>query len=307
MKVLITGGAGFIGHNVALHLEGRGYDVSIVDSMERSSKHALRRLEGFNVRVVRADVRTFSNYGHFDAVVHAAAYVSVEESLREPLKYIENNSLGTARVGYECARGGLKLIYLSSAAVYGEPLKLPVDEEHPTSPLSPYGLSKLYGEEILRNFARTYGLKHVTLRLFNVYGPGQNPAYAGVITNFMERALKGEPLIIHGDGEQTRDFIYVGDVAKIIECLIERDLFDNQTYNIGSGRPTTINQLATTIRNLINKGLAITYAPARPGDIRHSVANVGRVRKLINIQTISLEEGLKKTLDQVKRDLQQGG
>lgn len=299
MKVLITGGAGFIGHNIALHLVREGYEVVAVDSTVRSSEYALARLKEFGVPVIKADVRDFNNYGSFDVVVHAAAYVSVEESVREPLKYFENNVLGTARVGYECSRRGVRLIYLSSAAVYGEPLKLPVSEEHPTNPLSPYGLSKLQGEEILVNFARVYGLKHVTLRLFNVYGPGQNQAYAGVITNFMKKALEGGPLIIYGDGGQTRDFTYVGDVSKVVDSLIKEDLFSSDVYNVGSGKPTTINELAEIIMKLINKRLPLIHAPPRPGDIKHSVADVSKIKKLIKIEPTPLDEGLKRTLSEL--------
>ncbi|MEM2021582.1 MAG: SDR family NAD(P)-dependent oxidoreductase [Zestosphaera sp.] len=299
MRVLVTGGAGFIGHNIALHLIREGYDVVVVDNVERSSEHVLKKLSEHGVPVVRADVRSFSRYGSFEVVVHAAAYVSVEESVREPLKYIENNVLGTARVGYECAMRTLKLIYLSSAAVYGEPVRIPVDEEHPTHPLSPYGLSKLQGEEVLKNFARVYGLKFVVLRLFNVYGPWQNPAYAGVITNFIERVLRDEPPIIYGDGEQTRDFIYVKDVARVVKFFVKNNVFNNETYNIGSGTPTSIRELAGTIIKLFNKNLSPIYTSPRLGDIRHSIADISKIKKLTNFQPTPLEEGLRSTLKEM--------
>ncbi len=299
MKVLVTGGAGFVGHNLVLYLIKRGYDVAVVDSIERSSRYALARLEESGVPIIKADVRSFTNYDGFDVVVHAAAYVSVEESVRDPLKYFENNVLGTARVGYECAKRGLKLAYLSSAAVYGDPVKLPISEEHPARPQSPYGLSKLQGEEVLRNFTTVYGLKHVILRLFNVYGPGQNPSYAGVITSFLKRALNGEPLIIYGDGEQTRDFIYVEDVARVIEFLIEKDVFDNEVYNVGSGEPVTIKDLAKIIIKLVGKELPIIHASPRAGDIKHSVADVSKLRKFVKVLPTPLEDGLKKTLSEL--------
>ncbi len=300
MRVLITGGAGFIGHNLALHLVRKGYDVVVVDSLERSSSFALRRLEESGIPIIKADVRGFGDYGGFDAVVHAAAYVSVEESIREPLKYIENNVLGTARVGYECARRGIGLVYLSSAAVYGEPLRLPIGEDHPVRPQTPYGLSKLQGEEVLRSYALVYGLRHVTLRLFNVYGPGQNPSYAGVITSFLERALRGEPLVIYGDGEQTRDFVYVEDVANVVEFFIREDVFDNETYNVGSGVPTTIKELARAVIRLVGRELPVVHEPPRPGDVRHSVADVSKIKKLTRIDPTPIEEGLKKVLSELK-------
>ncbi|MEM0244549.1 MAG: NAD-dependent epimerase/dehydratase family protein [Zestosphaera sp.] len=300
MRVLITGGAGFIGHNVALYLAKRGYDVVVVDTMERSSAFALRRLEELGIPIVRADVREYGDYGGVDVVIHAAAYVSVEESVREPVKYIENNVLGTARVGYECGKRDIRLVYLSSAAVYGEPLRLPIGEDHPTRSLSPYGLSKLQGEEVLKVFASTYGLKYVTLRLFNVYGPGQSSSYAGVVTVFLEKASRGEPLIIYGDGTQTRDFVYVEDVAEVIKRIVREEVFDNKVYNIGSGKPTTIEELARTIMKLLDRELPIVRMPPRPGDVTHSVADISKIARLTQFKPTPLEEGLKKTLSELK-------
>ncbi|MEM2078849.1 MAG: SDR family NAD(P)-dependent oxidoreductase [Thermosphaera sp.] len=300
MRVLITGGAGFIGHNVARYLAKRGYDVVVVDTMERSSAFALRRLEELGVPIVRADVREYGGYGGVDVVVHAAAYVSVEESVREPIKYFENNVLGTARVGYECGKRGIRLVYLSSAAVYGEPLKLPIGEDHPVRPLSPYGLSKLQGEEVLKVFASIYGLKYVTLRLFNVYGPGQSSSYAGVVTVFLEKASRGEPLVIYGEGTQTRDFVCVEDVAKVIEHIVREEVFDNEVYNIGSGKPTTIEELARTIMKLLGRELPIVRMPPRPGDITHSVADISKIVRLTQLKPTPLEEGLKKTISELK-------
>ena len=145
MRVLITGGAGFIGHNLTLYLAERGFDVTVLDSLERSTGFALERLRGRGIPVLEADVRSFNGYKNFDVVVHAAAYVSVPESLERPLDYLDNNALGTARVAYSCARQGVRLVYLSSAAVYGNPVKLPAQENHPVNPVSPYGLSKWLG------------------------------------------------------------------------------------------------------------------------------------------------------------------
>ncbi len=296
MRVLVTGGAGFIGHHVALRLASRGFDVVILDNLAGSTGYALSRLEEAGVPVVRGDVRFFDGYSSFDVVVHSAALVSGLDSLVRPLEYFDVNVLGTARVGLECARLGVKLIYLSSAAVYGEPLYLPVDEDHPRNPLTPYGLSKLMGEEVLELYSRVYGLKHVTLRLFNVYGPGQNPEYAGVISRFTERISRGESPVIYGDGLQTRDFIYVGDVAEIVEAFIEKDIFDGRPYNVGTEKAITILELARTLARLMGRELEPIYESPRPGDIRHSVADITRLKSQVNFEPTSLEEGLRDTL-----------
>lgn len=296
MRVLITGGAGFIGHNLAIYLSRKGFDVVALDNMERANEAARARLLENEVKVIIADIMDFDNYDGFDVIVHAAAYVSVEESVANPLKYIRNNAYGTSKVAYECARRGIKLLYLSSAAVYGEPKKLPIDEEHPREPISPYGLSKLLGELALSNFRKVYGLGFVTLRLFNVYGPGQNPNYAGVITNFIERARRGEPLIIYGDGEQTRDFVFVEDVARVIEALIEEGTFDGEVYNVGTGVPTKVIELARLIRSLVNKDVEIAFTPSRPGDIRHSFADVSKLRRKLPLSFTPLSGGLVKLI-----------
>lgn len=296
MRILITGGAGFIGHNVALYLRNRGFEVVVVDSLERSSLYALRRLSTYEIPVVNSDVRIFSNYEGFDIVIHAAAYVSVEESIRDPVKYFENNVVSTARVGFECAKRGSKLIYLSSAAVYGEPIEIPVKENHQLNPKSPYGLSKLMGEQVLKQYADLYGLKHVVLRLFNVYGPGQNPAYAGVIDSFINRLKEGEPPIIYGDGTQTRDFIYVIDVARVIEAFIEGDLFNGTSYNVGSGEETSINTLAEKLMSILEVEVKPIYTTERLGDIKRSSADISKLKDAIGFTPTPLEKGLREML-----------
>ncbi|MGC9107430.1 MAG: NAD-dependent epimerase/dehydratase family protein, partial [Infirmifilum sp.] len=228
MQVLITGGAGFIGHNVALILKGKGYDVIVLDSLERSTTFALQRLSSSDVPLIRGDIRNVALLKKLvskgDIVVHAAAYISVEESMKNPEVYIDNNVMGSLAVAKVCLEAGASMIYISSAAVYGEPVKLPIDEAHPTKPISPYGLSKLFGEQILELLARQ-GLRYTVLRLFNVYGPGQSSAYAGVISRFIEQALESQRLIIYGDGLQTRDFVHVYDVAQAVELALEKEAY----------------------------------------------------------------------------------
>lgn len=250
MKVLIKGGAGFIGHNVAVFLKNLGFDVTVFDNFERSTNLALKRLSEYSIPIYRGDILEVKVLRDalkgVDTIIHAAAYIDVEESIRKPMLYFRNNVLGTASVVKVCLEENVKLIiYLSSAAVYGEPTKIPISENHPVNPISPYGLSKLMGEDIIKFYSKQ-GLKYVILRLFNVYGPEQNLAYAGVITRFIERASKGLPPIIYEDGEQTRDFIHVNDVSEAIRLTTEKNV-TNETFNIGSGEPTKISELANLI------------------------------------------------------------
>lgn len=284
MRVVVTGGAGFIGSHVAAHLAERGFKVVAVDNLERAS--AVKRLEEAGVPLVAGDVRSV-DLPPADAVVHAAAYISVDESWERPYEYMWNNAAATARVAKQCADRGARLIYISSAAVYGEPQRLPIDEGHPARPLSPYGLSKLAGEQIVQMLAPGAA----ALRLFNVYGPGQTGPYAGVITRFIERAKRGLPPVIYGDGTQTRDFIHVGDVARFVEAVLDRGAAG--VFNVGTGRAVSIRELAAAVMRLAGLGGEPAYAPPRPGDIRHSVADVSKARALGWEPRVSVEEGLR--------------
>jgi len=295
-SVVITGGAGFIGHNVALFLKERGHTVTLVDTLERASPLALERLRRAGLPVIRADVRSRAAVADVargaDLVVHAAAYVSVEESVEKPELYMENNVLGALSVARACLEAGVPLLYFSSASVYGEPQRLPIDESHPTKPLSPYGLSKLFGEQILELY-RGQGLEYTIFRLFNVYGPGQTSSYAGVVTRFIERALAGEKLTIYGDGTQTRDFVHVTDVARAVELVLEKGA-SGEVFNIASGKPTTINELALLVRKLACPDCGVEYQPPRPGDIKHSYADISKARKTLGFEPkIGLEDGLR--------------
>lgn len=301
MKVLVTGGAGFIGHHVALHLSSKGYDIKVLDYLERASPTGISRLKDNGIPVIIRDVRSFQDYSNFDIVVHAAALVNVEESVQNPLEYYDVNSMGTARVGYECSKRKIPLIYLSSAAVYGDPDKIPVSENDPVDPSSPYGLSKLMGEQVLGNYSKIYGLKHVSLRLFNVYGPGQNPSYAGVVSRFIANIVEGGSLEIYGDGTQTRDFIHVEDVAKVVEEFISKNIFDNRVYNVGTGIGTRIIDLAKLVMRITGRSVNIVFKPARIGEVRHSVADVSRLRERIVFNPISLEEGISKLLHTIHK------
>lgn len=301
MRILVTGGAGFIGHNISLYLINKGYEVLVLDTLERASPMGLERLKEKNIPIIKADVRFYENYSDIDVVVHAAAYVDVEESVREPHKYFDVNTMGTSKVGLECSKKGVKLIYLSSAAVYGDPVKIPITEADPIDPKSPYGLSKYMGEQIIRMYGRLYGLKYSILRLFNVYGPGQRMEHAGVVSKFVMNAIRGEPFIVYGDGTQTRDFIHVFDVARIVEKMISQDVFSNEIYNVGTGQPISILDLTGVISRIIGKDLVVIHKPRRKGDILHSVADISKLKHMISFEpAIHIEEGIKLLIEEYR-------
>ncbi|MEM2742014.1 MAG: NAD-dependent epimerase/dehydratase family protein [Nitrososphaeria archaeon] len=301
MKILVTGGAGFIGHNVAIVLKNHGFEVVVLDSLERASEQAINRLKAAGVPIIKGNILNDTAVRNalvgVKVVVHAAAYISVEESLQKPAQYFRNNVAATANIAKNCLDKNVELIiYVSSAAVYGEPKHLPINEMHPTNPTSPYGLSKLMGEEVVK-FYGGQGLNYVILRLFNVYGLGQTGAYAGVITNFIENAKNGKPPIIYGDGQQTRDFIHVADVAEAIKRAIEKPP-TGQTINIATGKPTTIKELAELIIKLSRLNLKPIFAEPRPRDIKHSCADIALAKRLLGFEPkITLEEGLKSLME----------
>jgi UDP-glucose 4-epimerase len=301
MHVAVTGGAGFIGSHLAIYLKEHGYKVTCIDNLSRAAKPAIKTLEKEKIPLIITDIRETNKlleiFKGADVVIHAAALISVEESIKDPLLYLDNNATGTASVTKACIDASVRrLIYLSSAAVYGEPIKLPIDEGHPTNPLSPYGLSKLFGEEIIKTFSRLHPFDYIILRLFNVYGPRQSEEYAGVITKFINRVREKLPPIIFGDGEQTRDFIHVSDVCHAIELAITTKNTNN-VYNIGSGTATKIKELARLIINIANINSEPIYSAPKPGDIKQSYANINKARKLLNFTPrISLVKGLKELI-----------
>jgi UDP-glucose 4-epimerase len=298
MKVLITGGAGFIGSNLASYLKQEGYDVIVFDSFERSIRNAKNVLKGIAIEKLdlRGDLRKIIRHARKSVIVHAAAYINAKESIKKPLEYLENNVASTVNLLKATSKIAEKIIYLSSAAVYGEPKHLPINEEHDLNPINPYGASKLSAEYWVKAYSNLYAVNYVILRLFNVYGEGQKGEYAGVISKFIEKARKRKPLIIYGDGLQTRDFVYVGDVAKAVKLAIKTKN-SNEIYNIGFGKATTINQLAKIVMDAFGFYKKPVYMPERKGDVKHSQANILKAMKLLDYKPeVPLKEGIKKII-----------
>jgi UDP-glucose 4-epimerase len=298
MKVLITGGAGFIGSNLASYLKQEGYDVIVFDNFERSIKNAKSVLKGIAIEKLdlRRDLKKIIKHARKSVIVHAAAYINAKESIKKPLEYLENNVASTVNLLKATSKIAEKIIYLSSAAVYGEPKHLPINERHDLNPINPYGASKLSAEYWIKAYSNLYGVNHVILRLFNVYGEKQKREYAGVISKFIEKARKRKPLIIYGNGLQTRDFVYIEDVAKAVKLAIKTKN-SNDIYNIGFGKSTTINQLAEIIMEAFSFYKKPIYMPERKGDIKHSQADVSKAMKLLGYKPeVPLKEGIKRVI-----------
>ncbi len=290
MKVLVTGGSGFIGRAVLEELLLRGHDVISIDLIEPS----------ITVPFVVGDVRDLETLRKaaegVDAIVHLAAIVSAVEAMEKPLDTFKTNVEGTLNVAEVARRENAKVVYASSVAVYGEPKELPVSEDHPAHPTNVYGSTKLAGESLLLGYSGSYGLSVASLRFFNVYGPHMKPGpYAGVIYKFLERIREGKPLRIEGDGKQTRDFVYVGDVARAVVLALERDAAG--VYNVGTGREISILELASMLFDLTGRDTGLEFAPPRPGDIRRSRADITKMRELGWEPAFTLEEGLRRTVE----------
>src|SRR5215475_4765925 len=299
MRVLITGGAGFIGRHVAEHFHDRA-EVRVLDNLCSGLK---TNLSGLKCQLVvgsildRGLVKDVMKGVHF--VFHLAAMVSVQESVQKPNDCAEINTVGTAIVLEEAARARVKrLIFSSSAAIYGDNPTIPKFEGMPAEPKSPYATGKNEGERFCRSFTDEGRLATVSLRYFNVFGPypDRRSEYTAAIPAFIEKAIRNEPITIFGDGRQTRDFIYVKDVvAANVFFALESEA--TGVFNVACGKPTTITDLALTIRNLAKSSCTIKYGAERPGDAKHSVAGVDKVQTAGFRPVCDLGGGLRATIE----------
>lgn len=302
MKVLITGGAGFIGSHLVEYFQGKA-DVRVLDNFRSGFR---RNLEGFDCQLIEGSVTDRAIVQEavkdVDYVFHLAAMISVPESMTGPTECVEINTQGTLIVLEEAAKAGVKkLCFSSSAAIYGDNPIVPKVEDMLPEPKSPYAVTKLDGEYYCKMFNDEGWLKTACMRYFNVFGPRQDPKsqYAAAVPIFIDKALKNEPLTIFGDGEQTRDFVYVKDVVAANVFLAEHeDLSD--VYNVAYGKCITVNDLAKKIIDLTGSKSDIQYAPVRPGDVKHSMAAVDK----LNVSGLTLgdhfDDGLQATIDYFK-------
>ncbi len=296
VRALVTGGAGFIGSNLVRSLLGRGYSVVILDDYSSGADENLPKDP--KLEVMRGDVREYQDVLRAgtgaDVAFHLAAQVGNVLSLEHPDTDLVTNALGTINVLKACHELSIpQMVYSSSSAIFGETAYIPVDEAHPKAPASAYGISKLSAENYCLVLSAGYGLKVACLRYFNAYGSNQrfNP-YGNVIPIFVEQALKDEPLHIYGDGEQTRDFV---DVRDLVEAnLLAYDNSAHGVFNIGTGMATTINQLARHVIEAVGTEVPINYSPARAGEVRDSVADIGEAVSQLGFRpSISIKQGVK--------------
>lgn len=306
--VLVTGGAGFIGSHLASELAARGVRVDILDDFSSGSRRNLpANLSGDVIEgsVTDLDACRKAVFG-VDTVFHLAAQVSVPESVQDPIGADRVNSGGTLNVLTAARDSGVKrVIFSSSAAIYGETSIEPVAETRLPGPVSPYGVQKLTGEHYGRCFFANYGLETLALRYFNVYGPRQNPdaPYAAVVPRFLDSILAGKRPVIYGDGEQVRDFCSVHDVvqANIKAATTDRREALGQVFNIASGRAISINNLASEFAAVTGKNVTPVYGPARQGDVRYSSADIARAKAVLGFEPrVSLKEGLAEAAAQAR-------
>jgi len=305
MRILVTGGAGFIGRHVAEYFQDRA-EVRVLDNLRCGFKSNLSGLECQLIvgSILDRDLVRETMKG-VDFVFHLAAMVSVPESVQKPNECAEINAEGTAIVLEEAARArAKKLIFSSSAAIYGDNPAIPTIESMPAEPKSPYAASKYEGERHCRAFTDEGRLATVSLRYFNVFGPYQDARseYTAAVPAFIEKAIKNEPITIFGDGRQTRDLIYIKDVVAA-NAFFALKTQATGVFNVARGRQITITDLALTIRNLTKSSSTIEYGTERPGDVKHSVAGVDKIQTAGLRPVCDLVGGLRVTIKFFKKDL----
>ena len=302
-KYLVTGGAGFIGSNITQELVKRGHAVRIVDNFITGKRENIASFLD-NIELIEGDIRDYETCWRalegVDFVLHQAALPSVPRSIKDPLLTNEINIKGTLNLLLASRDAGVKrFVFASSSSVYGDDAHLPKKEGTLGNPLSPYSISKLMGEKYCQVFSQLYGLSTVCLRYFNIFGPRQDPSsqYAAVIPNFISRMLKGESPTIFGDGEQSRDFTYVSNVVEANILASKARGVSGEVFNIGCGERTTVNSLALKIKEILKEEIRPSYDEPRPGDVRHSFADISKARKMLKYEPlVPFGEGLKEAI-----------
>lgn len=302
--ILVTGGAGFIGSHLIPELLKRGHSVVTLDNLCSGNMQNLKEvLDNPDFTFISGDIRDSATlkkaFRGVNSIVHLAALIDVVSSVTDPVSTNDVNVTGTLNVLQEAARCKVaRFVFASSTAVYGDAKALPITEETPLDPLSPYAASKVAGEVYCRAFMNSYGLSTVILRFFNVYGPrNEKSPYSGVITKFLRQALKDETLNIFGDGEQTRDFIHVNDVVAALVLALETDKAGGETFNVCTGIPTSINKLVEALHFVTERDICTANSSARLGEIRFSHGDPSKAKKMLQFKfNASLQDGLKLLL-----------
>ncbi|MDD5488145.1 MAG: SDR family oxidoreductase [Candidatus Omnitrophica bacterium] len=303
-KYLVTGGAGFIGSTIVELLLADGHKVKVLDDLSTGKKENIERFLG-DIEFILGDVRdkgavseAVTGVGH---VIHQAAYLSVAGSVENPLEVNDINVAGTLNLLQASRKAGVeRFVFASSSSVYGNSTDLPQGEGTALDPISPYAASKIAGEYYCRMFSNVMGLDTVMLRYFNVFGPRQNIAsrYSAVIPTFIARVLDGLPCVIDGEGDQTRDFVYVSDVARANIIASTREGVSGKVFNVGSGERYSILDIAKKIGNLVGKDTEPVHGPRRAGDADHTMASIELLKDVLGAPPLKgFEEGLAETID----------
>lgn len=301
-KAIVTGGAGFIGSHLSEELSKRDYHLTILDNLSTGRQANIAPLlKKKNVEFVKGSITNLALlqklFKNADYIFHLAAIASVPRSIEIPQETHEANVTGTLNVLIAARDNKVKkVVNASSCAIYGDAPGLPKKEDMPINPLSPYAVTKLAAENYCQIFQKVYGLPSVSLRFFNIFGPRQSPdsEYAAAIPKFIKLKTRGKKIHIYGDGKATRDYIFVKDAVNALILAAESDA--SGIYNIGSGRSTTVNELAELISNLTGNDTPPVYGPPRPGDILHSLADISRARTFGFSPKYNLKQGLKETI-----------
>jgi UDP-glucose 4-epimerase len=304
VKVLVTGGGGFVGSHTVARLLADGHDVRVLDNFATGRRENLLDV-GSDIELVEGDIQSYERVSNAvrgcEIVIHEAALPSVPRSVQDPLTSNATNVTGTLNVLLASRDAGVeRVVYASSSSIYGANPELPKHEALLPQPISPYAVAKLAGEGFCRSFSEVFGLETVALRYFNVFGPRQDPLsqYAAVIPNFVTALMNGLPPRVFGDGEQSRDFTYVGNVVEGNVRAMHAQGVGGRVFNVAAGRRTSLNELLGILERLSGRQVEPSYEDPRPGDVRHSQADVSAAERDLGFRPeISLEEGLRLTLD----------
>ena len=299
MQILVTGGAGFIGSNLVDGLIAKGHKVIVVDNLSTGKKKNLnQQAEFYQLDIRKEELKQVFAANQITHVIHHAAQIDVQHSIKDPSFDAQNNILGTINLLENCRAFGVeKIIYASSAAVYGEPEYLPLDEEHPIKAMSPYGISKHTPEHYIKMYSQLYNLKYTIFRYANAYGPRQDPkGEGGVVSIFVDQMLAQKRPHIFGDGQQTRDFIHIYDIVKANILALKSG--DNSLLNISTANRDSVNDLVSNLNQISAYDLKPIYEKARPGDILHSSLDNSKAKEILNWSPdYDFKSGLQQTVE----------